>query len=203
MTRYKYIILFVLCMMLFPNITKAECSYERQAELSRIASNVQISYNYEKEENSGPVYTVNITNLFNDIYIKDEDDNIYIGTNEVNVNYIFGGVYSYNIYSNDSNCKDEFLLTQYVSLPYYNMFSSYDECKKYPELDICSLWGGAKAETQNDFYNKIKEYENSLNSDEYISKEESDDISNNTVYVIMLICGIITLSLLLILKKKV
>ena len=64
----KYLIFFIICFFLNPIISNAECSYERQAELSKIASNVQIAYSYENDMGN-PVFSVNIINITNDIYV--------------------------------------------------------------------------------------------------------------------------------------
>ncbi len=199
MTRYRCIILFIICMMLLPNISKAECNYERQAELSRIASNIQLNYSYEMNEGY-PKFTIHITNASDDIYLKDEEDNIYIGNSEYNINSLSSNNV-YNIYSNDDNCKDEFLLSQYINLPSYNMFSGYDECKKYPNIDVCSLWGGPKAESEYDFYEKIKEYENTLNKVSNNSVDSSTlDTSNKAIILSILGC-ILIIFLAFVLKK--
>ena len=181
MTRYRYVLLFILCMILFPNISKAECSYERQAELSRIASNVQFSYSYEMG-NSYPKFTVNITNVTSDIYIKDSTENLYIGNSEFYPTF---------------------------SLPYYNIFSSYDECKKYPSFELCSLWGGAKASSENDFRNKLNTYVKTLEAPSSTS-EQSNVLTlirsvlqnkENYLYLILSLAGMFTLIMIFVLKK--
>ena len=70
---YKYLLVFLGSLFLFPLVSNAECSYERQAELSKIASNVQFSYTYEVVEGT-PQFNVNIINLTNDIYVQYTND---------------------------------------------------------------------------------------------------------------------------------
>ena len=46
--RYiKYVVFTFICMIFVPLVSYADCDYQREAELSRIASNVQINYTYE------------------------------------------------------------------------------------------------------------------------------------------------------------
>ena len=121
MKRLKYLICFMVCVFACPLISNAECSYERQAELSRIASNVQFSYTYEMTENY-PRFTVSVTNITNDIYVIDDYGVIISGATEGNRTYQGSNNIEFVIYSNDSSCRGEKLLTQYVSFPTYNKF---------------------------------------------------------------------------------
>ena len=56
--RVKYVICALICMCVTPTFVHAKCDYQRQAELSRIASNVQLAYTYDSTE-----FTVFVSNL--------------------------------------------------------------------------------------------------------------------------------------------
>ena len=72
----KKTILFIIAIALvLPFSVKAECDYEREAELSRIASNVQFSYTYRMNNNGSLVFDVNIINVPEDIYIIESENN--------------------------------------------------------------------------------------------------------------------------------
>ena len=144
--RVRYLLFFVFCMFLYPLVTEAECSYERISELSKMASNVQLSYTYELKQTIE--YDVHITNLTNDLYAMDNEGNAISGNSDVSLHFVYderklfspGEAISYRFYSNDVNCKDEYLMTKYITLPKYNRFALSDECKKYPGFKYCSLW---------------------------------------------------------------
>ena len=121
--KIKYILVMII-IFIIPGIVQAECSYERTAELSRIASNVQFSYDYDDDLN----FNVTISNLTNDIYITDDSMNFFSGTGEKNMNYINGTSISYSIFSNDPSCKDEKLLTIDKVDPNYNPVEDGDQC---------------------------------------------------------------------------
>lgn len=158
-----YILLSFSC--LFPFSVNAECDYQRKAELSRIASNVQFSYNYDENNN----FTVNITNLTDDIYIKYEDyatlyDQFIQGSNEFQMVIPSGLTMKYSIYSKDSFCPDEFIMDKFVSTPKYNLYSESEECKKNPEFKYCQRWMDTTID-QTKFNTELSKYVNSLKSD--------------------------------------
>ena len=62
--KIKYVLFTLICMCVTPLITHAECDYQRQAELARLASNVQLTYTY----NSDSGFQVIMTNLTSDLY---------------------------------------------------------------------------------------------------------------------------------------
>ncbi len=154
----KYLFVFFAGLLVTPAITHAECGYERQAELSRIAANVQVGYSYQMENNY-PIFTVNITNVTNDIYIDESvNGQRIINISEATMNYKGDNLnISFNIYSNDQNCPNEKLLTKYINIPKYNFLSTSDECKKYPNFKYCGVWLNTTT-TLNQFNVALKEY---------------------------------------------
>ena len=152
----KYVIVSVLFIVSFPMVTKADCSYERMAELSRIAGNVQFSYEYQITDDNYPIFTVYVTNVTDDIYVIDSFDEKRIMTNEQKLTYQdFSGTINYDIYSNDSNCKDERLMSQSITLPPYNKFSVNEDCEKHRELKNCQVWTDTSDLTAESFTDSI------------------------------------------------
>lgn len=207
--KLKYIFVACIVWMILGAIqVQAECSYERTAELSRIASNVQFSYNYEMNENGNPEFTVIVSNLTNDIYIKDDmTAELISGTGEVTISYPNGSSIQFKIYSNDSNCYGEKILTQYVNLPYYNYFSNNDECQNYPNFTYCQMWLNTDI-TIETFDESLEEYKNELQSDDEIEVEEStlwDDLlvfwDENKIMIILTMICIIGLIIYVCVKK--
>ena len=205
MTRYRYVLLFMFCMLLFPNTSKAECSYERQAELSRIASNVQFSYNYEMKNNNTPSFTVNINNVPADIYIKEQNDlfnNVISNTDEYAETSASGITLIYNIYSNDDNCKDERILTQYLSIPYYNYYANSEECIKYPNFKYCQMWLNSTISI-DEFNNALEKYKSSQIKKAVTEEDKSliDIIAENINYILCVILALVILIIIYVIRK--
>lgn len=204
--KLKYIVV-ALTFCLMPNIVHADCSYERTAELSRIASNVQLSYTYEIGENV--IFNVTLTNLTNDIYAEDENGNIVNGAGERTISYEPGQDVSFTFYSNDQNCYGEELLTQYITLPSFNKFSNYAGCSQHPEFKYCQLWSNTDSISSEQFYKELRSYANNDNAtidDGDVEKTSIWDaiktvVSENLVMVIMSVIAIGILALIIILKK--
>ena len=199
---YKFVLVFLGSMFMFPALSNAQCSYERQAELSRIASNVQFSYNYLDNYN----YSVNITNLTNDIYLKDDSENVINGVGEKQFEFYHGSTIRYEIYSKDSNCPNILLLTKYITLPSYNSFADYDECQKYPDFKYCQKWASTTVSFEQ-FDKALSEYKNELNNNENIEKDEStlmfmiSDYLVNHTYMIWIIGTFLVIIIMLIVRK--
>lgn len=154
--QIKYVIFALICMCVTPLITHAECDYQRLAELSRLASNVQLSYTYSEE--SG--FQITMTNLTNDLYAT----NIYgqrINGGAERVFETVSGSYNYDIYSNDSNCPGEFLLRKSINLPVRNSYSYYDECKQYPNFKYCQMWSNISV-THEQFMEELNQYKGNV-----------------------------------------
>ena len=205
---YKYLIVSLGCMFISPLVTHAECSYERQAELSRIASNVGFSYNYEMV-NSYPEFTVNINNITNDIYIEENilGQTIY-GVGEKQLHYYNDNLsISFDIYSNDQSCRGEKLLTQYITLPKYNFFSTSDECKEYPSFQYCAMWLNTTINVDQ-FNDALKAYKH-----EHATKTETKEPSlqekilkffkeNQTILIISVAALVLLVGILIYRRRK-
>lgn len=204
MKRGYYSLVLFFCMFIFPTFVHAECSYERTAELSRIASNVQLSYNYRLEY--GLEYDVHITNLTNDVYAMDNFGNVFTGNTDItkhysyfdNITFTADEPINYNIYSNDDNCKGEYLLKKYINFPNYNVNSSSEDCKKYPDFKYCQVWSSNIGISPEKFKMELNKFINSNNLKEEKAKaNDSDDIfkyiNSNVlilVSILLLISGI-------------
>lgn len=154
--QIKYVIFALICMCVTPLITHAECDYQRLAELSRLASNVQLSYTYSEENG----FQITMTNLTNDLYAT----NIYGQRIDGGAERVFeavSGSYNYDIYSNDSNCPGEFLLRKSINLPVRNSYSYYDECKQYPNFKYCQMWSNISV-THEQFMEELEQYKGNV-----------------------------------------
>lgn len=210
MKKINYLIVFVFCLCLFPMMSKAECSDARTSELSKIASNVRLSYNYVPTiSNQVSIsYAVTLTNLTNDIYVKDSEDNVIFGTGERVLNYSTSGRITYNIYSNDANCKNVKLFTQYVNLLTYNDFAETSECQEHPDFKYCKMWDNLSIDT-DEFYDEYDKYLDDRSSDdEVIASDDKKDVKDIILdykndFIIGLIGILVIIALIIIRRKKV
>lgn len=175
MRKIRCFVFAIICMVICPLVSNAECSYERQAELSRLASNVQLSYSYTVDSSQTPIFTIYITNLTNDIYLRQDNYEVIYGIGEKSVDVSYGGGQNnYYIYSNDPSCKDDLLVTKSITLPETNMYADSSECKNYPTFKYCSRWGIYSIDS-SDFYSAFTQYKNDLKA------EKKEMTSENTV----------------------
>lgn len=203
MKRWYYSLILIFCIFIFPSLVHAECSFERGAELSRIASNVQLSYNYKLEY--GLEYDVHITNLTNDVYAMDNFGNVFTGNGDItkhyshdeNVSFYSGDTIYYNIYSNDDNCKGEYLMKKYITLNDYNEYSTSPECLKYPDFKYCQKWISMAGIDTTLFQQELKKYSSSISNKSNDNFESSADVFNFinsnviiAVSIIVLVIGV-------------
>lgn len=124
----KRIITILVLILLVPTVkVKAlSCSYSELARLKKIASNVNISYDYIEQDNN-VTFTVTLNNLNEEIYFVDMTDyQTYNYENEELTisGYRSGQTVRYVFYATDSRCQQEALYTARVSFPSYNRILS-------------------------------------------------------------------------------
>ena len=173
--RIKYLLFALICMCVTPLITHAECDYQRQAELSRLASNVQFSYNYQVVDYY-PQFMITATNLTDDIYMVDNYGTMFSGKSEFTASYKAGNTITYTFYSNDANCRGEEISKRYVNLPEFNPRYNSDECKLYPNFSLCQMWTDTSFSAEQ-FESRLEEYKQEK-SKKYAVNEEGNSIWN-------------------------
>ena len=177
--KIKYILFTLVCVFITPLVTRAECNYQRQAELSRLASNVQFSYTYDIT--TGVDFTLYMTNLTDDIYIVDEFGNVFNGAGEKSKLYSSntvsgfqqGNQVRFEIYSNDNECKNYLIMNKYVNFPKFNIYSTLDECKQHPSFKYCQIWADTASINYDQFINELNV---SLNTTKTIREEAEENI---------------------------
>ena len=182
--KIKYVFFAVICMCVTPLVTHAECDYQRQAELSRLASNVQMSYTYDVA--NGVNFTLYMTNLTNDVYIVDEFGNTFSGVGEKSMLYSSSNVsgfqqgkqVGFEIYSNDNNCKDYLIMNKYINFPKFNAYSTLDECKQHPNFKYCQMWVDTSSITYDQF---IDELNKSTSSSQTVEAEAEENIWDEVI----------------------
>ena len=202
--QIKYMLCVLICMCVTPTFVHAKCDYQRQAELSRIASNVQVAYTFDSVE-----FTVFVSNLTSDLYITDSYGKEYYGDDKEKVFKFASGTINFDIYSNDPNCHGEELLRKSITLPTINSFARSPECNQYPNFKYCQNWGEL-AISDEQFYSEFNKYKQELsqkvltNANGHIDILDNilDIIDNNKYMIIFLgIVGGVTLIVIFIKKK--
>jgi hypothetical protein len=180
-------------------ISNAECSYERQAELSKIASNVQINYTYGMQDKL--VFYLSVSNVPSDIYIVDPYG-WEIRSNVDDIEYTGGTSHIFTIYSNDSNCYGKKLSTKYVNLPYFNEYSTDERCKTARGFKYCNLWLDTRSMNKEKFDIEYAKYMSNNNSTSVVENDGYDILDSLSVYAYV-IAGIIVLILIYFILIKV
>ena len=197
--KSKHLFIFLGILLVFPMTTEAKCSYERRAELSKIASNVRFSYSYETGYQGNPAFTVNITNLTNDIYIKDSMGGIIAGDGETAKNYSSGAQITFDIYSKDPSCNNEKILTQYINLPVFNTYSKSDKCKENPDFKYCVTWGNLGI-VDFEFDRDLETYKQSLNIKQITTDNDNTIVSFLKKYYLIIAIALLTILTLFIVR---
>jgi len=195
---------------MFPLVSNAQCSYERQAELSKIASNVQFSYTYDFQINEDgeriPKFSVFINNITRDIYIIEDYNGLVINSmDEKKIDYTGIPSVQFTIYSNDPNCKGEKLLVKNVNMPVYNQFSHSEECQKNPTFKFCQLWGDKPLNTEDfntELNQKINETKEENYSDIGVYEKILNFISDNKLSLILVVLSLLFIIIYFTLIKK-
>lgn len=169
----KYIFIFALIILiLIPINIKANCNYEDQSALNKLASHV----NYDYEYVGGNFFNVTISNVTNDLKL------LYNNKYYTNLN---GKVVLYNLKNNDENniiiystessrCPNISIRTLYIKLPYYNQYSEREECKEYSSFDVCSKFV-KKQISQDEFEQAIEKKELQEEIEKFIKENQENN----------------------------
>lgn len=205
-TKIRYLLIFLGCLLIFPLNSKADCDYEKQAELSRIASNVGLNYSYETK-NDNIYFYVDVTNVTNDIYLEDQYGNaIY---NDGSYEYGYGNTISFRIYSKDTSCGAGEILTNYVTIPTYNSFNKTEECQKNPNFKYCKPWVDTSNVSTEKFYSELSEYLTTKRENVVIENTSDSFIEafieeiKNYKFAPLLLIAFMLLIIFMVVKKKV
>ena len=182
----KIIVVFIL-LLLVP-ITKVRgfgCSYSELARLKKIASNVNVSYDYT-ESDSSVEFTVNLVNLNEEIFFIDESNyrQYDYTANELNLsNYRDGQTIRYVFYATNPDCQGQPLYTARVNLPTYNQYYDDEVCTGVTEYSLCQKWSSHNL-NYDDFVEKVTEYKNSFTTPD-IPEENIDPVGVSIVQLIV------------------
>lgn len=198
--RVKIIAFFLLLLFIFPNNVRAECDNTRLSDLSSIAGNVRLSTTYRLVDNY-PIFTVEISNITDDIYLVDNKGTVFTKASNVKDYYHFQSP-SYVIYSNDPNCYGFKLLERNISIPHYNTYSLLDVCKNSPGDSLCGLWGYSGFATEEEF---LKAFNEKYSTNTLVIDDEVEKTTSSfNVYLIVAVAIILTLGIvvLFVVRRK-
>ena len=183
----KKIITILVLILLIPTVkVKAlSCSYNELANLKKLASNVNISYDYIEQGNN-VTFTVTLNNLNEKIYFVDMTDyrTYNYENDEITISgYRSGETVKYVFYATDSNCSKEALYTTRVSFPSYNPYYKDEVCKGIENYSLCQKWSSQPLSYEN-FLKKVNEYKEGLNQDD---NEEQTPTVNEVSWIQLIV----------------
>lgn len=176
-----YISLSLLLFFLGGKNVKAECTYARQYELSKIASNIKANYTVSEEPEL--FFTINIFNLTEDVYASVTNNvdisnptYFYNPTNLGNVSFESYDIYSKVQYkiaikSLDTECGSATLRTISIITPRYNPFYSTALCQENKEYSLCYKWSDYETTFED-----LKERLSNIKEEENKKKEEKKEL---------------------------
>src|SRR5574344_1157653 len=183
MRKYLKIIILLVMFIPFMNIKAySYCSTSDAIRYQKLASNIGYNYTYEELENDA-IFTIKLYNVHKELFIKDviNDKLYYPDTNKdlseiVISNFKSGYAYGFQIYTTLNGCEDRNFYSLYITIPKYNKFYKYDECKNIPEFTYCQKWASFNL-SEEQFIEEVKKYKNKDNQEE----EKKEDINVNTI----------------------
>ena len=162
----KYLLVFTL-LMFIPIIVHAECSFKEKSKLQNLANNLNFTYNYKETEEEFPSveFSITIANLQPELYIISNaslSNYYYNGNSEMTINgFEPGKTVSFEIYARNGECKNTYLLTNYVTLPPFNKYYKSYICKDITDYGLCKRWSHVSMSYEK-FLRQVSKYKESL-----------------------------------------
>ena len=208
----RNIIIFVLLLLIPITKVNGSCSYNEIVRLKKIASNINVSYDYI-EKNSSVTFQITLNNLNEELYFIDLSNykKYYYTKDEIKIsNYKSGQTVKYAFYPAKSDCDEKSLHTIRIVLPTYNPYYKDDVCQGVENYSLCQKWSSHNLSYSN-FVEKVNNYKSSLTVPVPPSiEEESNNVSYMQLfiqflldyYIVIIIILSLALIVILSLKKK-
>lgn len=165
----KKILLFVFITLIFVQNVYAECDYNNEVELTKLASKINYDYEYDKEHNT---FTYHIYNVNDRLYLMNNSMMIKPEDNKVTIYNVKEGEYLNLPVKSLESCYES-LMTLYIIVPYFNEFYNSAECKGYEDkLKICKDEFLSFNPDINILNDAIYNYNNSISNTKVEQKEE-------------------------------
>jgi len=197
MKRIK--ILLMLIVLLPVKLMAQECTDKQLADLKKIASNINYSYEYYLDSNN-MYFDITIANVYNNIYILDTQTNKKYTTQEFTIKRKKDAqTLKFEIYSKTCNTL---LTTKTIVLPAYNKYYGSSYCEGISEYKYCSKWNKYNL-TEKEFEKLIAEYKKEILNPTIEEKNITYKTEIRGFYVfIILILLILIMLLIAIFRKK-
>lgn len=215
--------LLLIMILLVPNLVlAATCPAADKADLLTQSNTLKVNYEeIIREENIGGedikfyLLQINFLNLTSDMYVEVTNnvnsDKFFITSADL-VDYVYNfehqdlsEIYTYifSVYgSSDTNCEDELLSVQRLTVPMYNKYSSLERCIGYSEESVCQTFTTTSGLTQAYVLEKL----NNLTEEaatEIEKQEEKLNLENfNFNYLIIGGICVIAFAIIVVVVKK-
>ncbi len=202
MSKWKYFIVLLFCLAIFPDIVSAEsCDYNVLSRLKNYASNIKYDYSYT-EQNNQVVFTARFTNISDNVILIDKTTGqTYTNVGEITVgNLQPGKSYEFTVIPSNKgltsvirrqniwgqwveyevptdvneNCRNTELKKIYITLPSYNPYYKLPVCEGAEEYDMCFKWQKHEL-SETEFIEDVTKYkeENAVKDKTKKEKEET------------------------------
>lgn len=167
MRRLKKILLVFTLLMFIPTIMHAECDFKEKSKLQNLANNLNFTYNYKETDGEFPSveFSITIANLRPELYIISNaslNNYYYNGNSEITINgFEAGKTVSFEIYARNGECKNTYLLTNYVTLPPFNKYYKSYICRDITDYNLCKRWSHVSMSYEK-FLCQVSKYKESL-----------------------------------------
>lgn len=180
------IVLFIMPMYVFAR-SKTDCDYTLLSDLKKIANNIDFTYEY-KIENNIAYFDITITNITNDVYIVDSNNNSYYYSDTVNgilrLDNFKSGKYQFKVISNNIECLSNNLLVKTLSLPYYNEFYNSEVCNGLENYYMCYKWYNYRG-SYDLFEYEVNKYKESLKIDNIVNDDVNISLFDKIINFIL------------------
>ena len=205
----KKVLLFLILLILPIGAKGYYCDYEDYNIAQKKASNVSSFVDYEMV-NDEAIFTITIYNIKEFQTIKDVKNNksyTYNGKEYIKINVTNPGTYTFEVYSSENYCDDNYLNKIFVEIPTYNKYYKDELCSGIESYKYCQKWFSTKI-SYDQFKKAVLDYKKSINED---NKSNTDDYKSIYEYILefylnywfIILPTIIVLGIVgIILKKK-
>jgi len=214
MKLFKYLVFItILVFSLTISVSAESCDSDDIKRLRVLASNVEITYEYNDnlKDSDGftiyDTYKVIINNMTDELYVIETKTNTNlrnysIKDGVITVDRMNSGKKSFKIYSKACNKS---LKTFYVTLPKFNSYSADPNCEGKEDLEVCQKFYDSSDLEYSEFYNIVTSEEKNDNDNQNIVEDEFNYVEffkNNYIYFIVIGFVLLVIIVLLVLRHR-
>jgi len=204
MSLKKILIIYLLLLIIPFKVNAEECSKEFKQNISKLASNIDITYQYIENDQ----FNFIIYNLPKNIVLEENVNYSQIsnmnGETSVRSNTFIGGAnVTFSMYYKGGECNTYLINMKTVKLPYYNEYWDKEICQNAKEYIYCQKFIPSKMSYES-LEKNVKRYIEK--NSQVVIEEEIEDKNIFSTEVILIISGISLLLIIIlisiILKRK-